>query len=894
MKKYLLLAASLLVIVSCTDVPEPMETVVAEPVRTAHIFGKGLPEEDLVPDLMNVRVTEQVAADLEAHTGEDGWVNLPYVRKFNTRGVTKMRRLFPYAGKFEARTREAGLHLWYVVTTDGGQPVTRAADDMNAMPGVEEVELNPRIHIVGDPVVTGYAEEEPPTRAGNTRYPFDDPRLPAQWHYYNNGTVMGSESGCDINVFSVWRGYTVGNSKVIVCVVDGGIDYSHEDLAANMWNNPEKSGANKYGYNFVNNSYQITPESHGTHVAGTIAAVNNNGIGVCGIAGGNAVTREKGVKLMSCQIFMGKDSGNGAAAIKWGADHGAVISQNSWGYEGISETPTTLKSAVDYFIKNAGVDENGKQTGPMKGGVVIFAAGNENVDYSGNGYGPIVNVASVGANYRQAYYSCYGHWVDIAAPGGDVRAGNQILSTLPGNKYGYMQGTSMACPHVSGVAALIASRFGTTGYTPDGLIRKLTSNVTNIRSFNPNFAMGTGLVNAYRAIAPAGGKAPKTPTDLSVGEVKGNTVHVSVTVPQDEDDGVPTALVFYYNKQDFTRISENLMYAKIYVSDENPGETLTGFFSGMDFESEYYVRCAAEDALGNLSGLTGPVRVTTGPNSAPVITELNHPETVLRAYQTLSFNYDVVDPDGHNYALDLTPPAGLKPAGEPPVVTGIVLDTTVRNQPKVVITGKEIPTGKYTAKLTITDYYGAVAEKLMDFEVLENQKPYVGKQMPDMLFSSRETGTSELHCDEFFKDDDGEILTYSFSFSNENVVNLTARDGVFYLTPMNMGVSSLTVTGTDVRGASVSQTFRVVVRDGTKELEVYPNPVRTDLFFRTGEQKKLEIRVVNASGATWFGGTLDASPFDPAVVDMRDAFPGAYTVIVESDGKTSTFNVVKL
>ena len=99
MKKYLLLAASLLVIVSCTDVPEPMETVVAEPVRTAHIFGKGLPEEDLVPDLMNVRVTEQVAADLEAHTGEDGWVNLPYVRKFNTRGVTKMRRSKPGRGK---------------------------------------------------------------------------------------------------------------------------------------------------------------------------------------------------------------------------------------------------------------------------------------------------------------------------------------------------------------------------------------------------------------------------------------------------------------------------------------------------------------------------------------------------------------------------------------------------------------------------------------------------------------------------------------------------------------------------------------------------------------------------------------------------------------------------
>ena len=310
MKKFLLITASVLAIAACTDVPEPAETVLAEPARTARIFGEGLPEEALIPDIINVRVSEQVAADLETHTGKDGWVNLPYVRKFDTRGVAKMRRLFPDAGKFEARTREAGLHLWYVVTTDGGEPVTRAADELYALPGVEEVELNPRIHIVGDPVVTGYAEDEPATRAGGVRYPFDDPRLPAQWHYYNNGTVTGSESGCDINVFSVWRGYTVGNSKVIVSVVDGGIDYSHEDLAANMWNNPEKSGTTKYGYNFVNNSYQVTAESHGTHVAGTIAAVNNNGIGVCGIAGGNSVTREKGVKLMSCQIFMGKESGS--------------------------------------------------------------------------------------------------------------------------------------------------------------------------------------------------------------------------------------------------------------------------------------------------------------------------------------------------------------------------------------------------------------------------------------------------------------------------------------------------------------------------------------------------------------------------------------------------------
>ena len=73
--------------------------------------------------------------------------------------------------------------------------------------------------------------------------------------------------------------------------MDGGIDFRHEDLADNMWRNPEQTGDRVYGYNFLNDNYRVTPEEHGTHVAGTIAAVNNNGIGVCGIAGGDAAAR---------------------------------------------------------------------------------------------------------------------------------------------------------------------------------------------------------------------------------------------------------------------------------------------------------------------------------------------------------------------------------------------------------------------------------------------------------------------------------------------------------------------------------------------------------------------------------------------------------------------------
>ena len=150
-------------------------------------------------------------------------------------------------------------------------------------------------------------------------------------------------------------------------------------------------------------------------------------------------------------------------------------------------TPESLKAAVDYFEQYAGKDENGKQVGPMDGGVVILAAGNENRDWSANMYEKMISVGALAPDYYRAYYSCYGDWVDICAPGGDYKKGSQIVSTLPGNKYGKMQGTSMACPHVSGVAALIASKNGGPGFTNTQLKKLLLEHTTDVSSYNRNY-----------------------------------------------------------------------------------------------------------------------------------------------------------------------------------------------------------------------------------------------------------------------------------------------------------------------------------------------------------------------------------------------------------------------
>ena len=482
-------------------------------------------------------------------------------------GSYSFERVFPVDANTEARTREAGLHLWYTVKFNKGTDLKAAAERLKQLGEISKVQTNGRIKRAYNTdskriYLSDKALQQKATRAAAEGEP-NDPGFASQWHYRNlgeghygfenlNNNHVGAKAGCDVNALEAWKTCT-GDPSIIVAILDEGVMYTHPDLAANMWCNPGESvqGAKTdgdgngyegdlHGYNFVTESGDITwtdanDSGHGTHVAGTIAAVNNNRRGVCGVAGGDG-TPNSGVKIMSCQVFSGQNSvtlAGEARAIKYAADNGAVILQCSWGYNssessiinGYTPGPATEKEwaetyplekeALDYFINNAG-----SPNGVIDGGIPVFAAGNE---YAGNpafpgAYSKCVSVSSLAADFTPACYTDFGSLVTLSAPGGDLeyysKIGEQedeywaetteqkgaVLSTMIKNgqpAYGYMEGTSMACPHVSGVAALGLAYAAKTNrhYRAADFVALMKKSVKELDSHYQNGATKTYYMN---------------------------------------------------------------------------------------------------------------------------------------------------------------------------------------------------------------------------------------------------------------------------------------------------------------------------------------------------------------------------------------------------------------
>ncbi|MBD0405187.1 S8 family serine peptidase, partial [Flammeovirga sp. EKP202] len=424
----------------------------------------------------------------------------------NKYGITKLSRVFPYSPKYEEKHQKYGLHLWYELVFSTNEEPSEVAQQFSIFSDFEiSKPVNKKVLSGGS-----YSVIENKEALFSIQNAFNDPMFSKQWHYHNTGQNNG-DVGADISLLNAWQ-INAGDNSVIVAVTDAGIDTEHIDLSANIWvneneipNNGIDDDGNGYiddihGYNFAYDNGEIEKGQHGTHVGGTIGAVNNNTIGVSGVAGGDG--SGNGVKLMSCMAFANSGfSGGIAQSYVYAADNGAVISQNSWGHSQPTYFDQEILDAIDYFIAEAGNYSNS----PMKGGLVIFAAGNDNDDdlYYPGYYEPILTVGATTNEDKKAYYSNYGDWVDIVAPGGETIGSSEkgVLSTLPNDNYGYFQGTSMACPHVSGVAALVVS--AAKGTITNSELREILEQATDdISSQNPLFngKLGYGRINAEKAL----------------------------------------------------------------------------------------------------------------------------------------------------------------------------------------------------------------------------------------------------------------------------------------------------------------------------------------------------------------------------------------------------------
>lgn len=324
----------------------------------------------------------------------------------------------------------------------------------------------------------------------------------------NNTGQMGGSSDVDIDAVEAWS-ITHENSNTVVGVVDTGILYSHPDLQNNMWVNTAEIPNNGidedgngvvddiYGYNAITgNGNPLDDHGHGTHCAGTIGAVGNNSNGVVGV--------NWTVKLMALKFLDSSGSGTMDAAIS-AIEYAVTMKQsgvnikvlsNSWGG---SEYSQTLNDAIS-AANSAGI-------------LFVAAAGNDSKDtdqvpnYPSNYDQPnVVSVAAIDQNGNLANFSNYGTTtVDIAAPGVD------IFSTYINNSYQYLSGTSMATPHVSGVAALVAGY--DSSLNPSALRRRLMLTAKPLSTLN-GIMQSPGIVNALNALTDARTNLPELPEEV--------------------------------------------------------------------------------------------------------------------------------------------------------------------------------------------------------------------------------------------------------------------------------------------------------------------------------------------------------------------------------------------
>jgi len=315
----------------------------------------------------------------------------------------------------------------------------------------------------------------------------NDPEYPNLWGLHNTGqSNFNATAGADISAEEAWE-ITTGSRDIVVAVLDSGIDYTHIDLADNIWTNEKEIPGNGidddgngyvddvHGWNFQGkNNTPVDENGHGTHCAGIIGAVGNNNIGVTGV--------NWHVRIMPLRFM--NNTGNGyisdaVSAILYANQMGADVISCSWSgteySQALKDAITASPAVVVCAAGNGASNDDLDQVFPA-----TFSSSN------------MITVAASDSNDKLASFSNYGlSSVNIAAPG------VEIASTYPGNRYAYMSGTSMATPYVAGVAALLKA--ADPSLSNIQIRDTILSSVDPIGNLSGKISSG-GRLNAYHAL----------------------------------------------------------------------------------------------------------------------------------------------------------------------------------------------------------------------------------------------------------------------------------------------------------------------------------------------------------------------------------------------------------
>jgi hypothetical protein len=513
------------------------------------------------------------------------------------KGKLKVERVFRPAGKNEAKHKKYGLHQWYKVSYEAS-----FADSSKIVSTLSRE-------------VTIF--ESPRTQAQSVTFP-EDSLFRLQWNFRNTGQTQG-RPGADISLINAQR-IEKGKPGVIISIHDSGIDSLHKDLIKNLWTNTNEIAGNGiddddngfvddiHGWNFAsdNNILQDT-DGHGTHIAGVIGDKANR-TGVTGIAGGDS--DENGVRLMICRLddeLPGLRILNPEESIVYAADNGSVISQNSWNTFGFSGS---VRDAIWYFRDEA-------KNSLINGGVVIFAAGNmgQIEQRYESKESNVMMVGNTDHNDILSTRSNYGSWLALCAPGTD------IFSNYVHGIWKRLSGTSMAAPHVSGVAGLVLSKFGHPNYSPDSLIQKIKAAADPIDQLNtPSHygRLGAGRLNAFRAVIKDDHIAPQRIDSIHVINVRSQDVSLQWLAPFDSVFSAFRYQVKYWNES----MMDSVVFA---IEFPDAGDTVNFRVEKLQPSTQYSIQVTSFDYFGNKSSASPVIHVKTE----------DRPQLLINSYQSI-------------------------------------------------------------------------------------------------------------------------------------------------------------------------------------------------------------------------------------------------------------------